>query len=320
MRRGLRAAARAWARFFHHPQPVEGLALFRILLGAVLLLDWALLAPDALVWLGERGVLSQATARRLLGGARLDVFAVLPAGDAWVLAVVAAAAAGATGLLLGYRTRWSAALAFVGLVSVHHRNPLILNSGDALLRALTFLLIWSPAGDALSLDRRRRRRAGAVEPPGPVLRPPWAQRLVQIQVAVVYLSTAWWKLHGVTWWDGTAGYYVLRLAEFQRFPLPLERLWIESLAVTRGLTWASLGLELAVGVLVWVPRLRYPVLAAAATLHLGLEYALNIPVFQWLMVASLAAFLPPRDVARACAWLAARAAAPGRGALAAGSR
>src|SRR5581483_10223802 len=150
-RRGLHAAGRAWTRFFHDPQPVEGLALFRILLGAVLLLDWALLAPDTLVWLGEGGVLSEATARRLRGGAGLDVFTVLPAGDAWVVAVVAAAAAGATGLLLGYRTRWSAALAFVGLVSVHHRNPLILNSGDALLRALTFLLIWSPAGDALSL-------------------------------------------------------------------------------------------------------------------------------------------------------------------------
>jgi hypothetical protein len=310
--RARRAAARAadgWDAFFHRPEPVTTLALFRILLGLLLLANWALLAPDVLTWLGERGVLSGATARRLTGEGRLDVFAVLPSTDAAVLAVFAATVLASAGLAVGYRTRWSAALAFAGMVSIHHRNTLVLNSGDTLLRALTFLLVFSPAGAAWSVDRWLARRGGDAAP-GPVLAAPWARRLIQLQVAVLYVSTAWWKLQGTSWRDGTASYYILRLAEFQRFPLPLEPLWVEWLPATRLFTWASLAVELALGLLAWVPAARYAVLAAGACLHLGLEYALNIPLFQWLMLAALVTFVPPQDLARAGAWLAARARPP----------
>jgi hypothetical protein len=312
--RARRAAARAvagWDAFFHRPEPVTTLALFRILLGLLLLANWALLAPEVLTWLGERGVLSGAAARRLTGEGRLDVFAALPPTDAAVLAVFGATVLASVGLTVGYMTRWSAVVAFVGMVSIHHRNTLVLNSGDTLLRVLTFLLIFSPAGAAWSVDRWLARRGGDPAP-GPVLAAPWTRRLIQFQVALLYVSTAWWKLQGASWRDGTASYYVLRLVEFQRFPLPLEPLWVEWLPATRLFTWASLAVELALGLLAWVPAVRYPVLAAGACLHLGLEYALNIPLFQWLMLASLVAFVPPQHLARAGAWLAARAGAPAR--------
>jgi hypothetical protein len=295
-RRVAATVADGWNAFFHRPEPVASLALFRILLGLVLLLNWALLAPDALTWLGERGVLSPQTARRFTGP-RLDLFAWMPPSDAWVLGVFLVSGLAALGLTLGYMTRWSALLAFLSLVSMHHRNPLILNSGDSLLRVITFLLLFAPAGAALSVDRWLDRRDGLVGPE-PALRAPWALRLIQLQVALLYLTTAWWKLEGAPWRDGTASYYILRLAEFQRFPLPFESLWVESLLATRLLTWASLTVELSMATLVWVPALRYPVLAAAVALHLGLEYTMNIPVFQWLMLACLVTFVPPRDVLR----------------------
>ena len=57
-----RWVAAAWNRFFHRPEPVTGIALFRILWGGCLLANWALLAPDLFTWLGERGVLSRETA------------------------------------------------------------------------------------------------------------------------------------------------------------------------------------------------------------------------------------------------------------------
>jgi hypothetical protein len=58
--------------------------------------------------------------------------------------------------------------------------------------------------------------------------------------------------------------------------------------------------------LVWIPAFRYPVLVAGACLHLGLEYTLNIPVFQVLMLACLVVFIPPADVVRAGSWLRGR--------------
>ena len=281
----------AWNAFFHRPAPVIGLALFRILWGLTLLLNWALLAPDALTWLGEDGALSRATALRLTGG-RLDVLAILPATDAAAIAVFALTGLASASLTLGFMTRTSAALTFVGLTSIHHRNFLILNSGDCLLRVVTFLLIFAGAGKALSIDSWRRGRTDAAA----VVHPMWAQRLIQIQIAVVYLSTVLYKLDGPLWRDGTAVYYLTRLTEFQRFEIPymFEHLW-----TLKALTWASLVVELALAVLIWIRPLRYPVLAAGVLLHLGLEYTLNVPVFQWAMLAGLTSFVEPEEAAAA---------------------
>ena len=161
-----RWVAAAWNQFFHRPEPVTGIALFRILWGGCLLANWALLAPDLFTWLGERGVLSRGTARALTGPGRLDVFQALPRGDGWVALVFAATALASLGLAVGCFTRASAACAFVGLVSIHHRDPLILHGGDTLLRAVPFLLVPSstrpgPSGSSRSRSRcSTRRRSG----------------------------------------------------------------------------------------------------------------------------------------------------------------
>jgi hypothetical protein len=53
-----------------------------------------------------------------------------------------------------------------------------------------------------------------------------------------------------------------------------------------------LAVELAMATLVWVPRLRGLLLLLAVGLHLGIEYAMNIPLFSFLMIASYITFLP----------------------------
>jgi len=291
--RAFRAFVPAWNRFFHAPQPVEGIALFRVLWGVLLLVNWLFLLPDALTWFGERGVLSSATALRLTGPGRLDVLRVLPAGDWWTLSVFGAVGLASATLAVGFMTRTSAAVVFVGLASLHHRNTVVLNSADTLLRIVTFLLVFAQSGKAWSVDRWWALRRGE-GPPEPLPEAPWAQRLIQIQVAVLYLSTAGWKLLGSAWRDGTAVYYMSRLVEFERFPVPVL---FDDLRFIRAVTWGSLATEIALGTLIWVPRFRYPVLLAGALLHLGVEFTMNIPVFQWLMLAVLTTFIPPADVA-----------------------
>src|SRR5262249_25604681 len=46
-----------------------------------------------------------------------------------------------------------------------------------------------------------------------------ALRLVRLQIAVVYLATACWKLSGRDWRDGTALYWVLQDPKYQRISL-----------------------------------------------------------------------------------------------------
>ncbi|MDY7080948.1 MAG: HTTM domain-containing protein, partial [Halobacteria archaeon] len=74
-------------------------------------------------------------------------------GDAWfqvLLFVVASVFA--LMLVVGYRTKVATVVSLVLLVSLHLRNPVILNGGDSLLRRLLFIGIFLPLGEQWSVD------------------------------------------------------------------------------------------------------------------------------------------------------------------------
>lgn len=288
-----RRVARAWDRFLFRPVSPVPIALYRILFGVLVLLNGLFLLPDATAFFGDHGVLPLAEALRITGGGRINVLAWLPPGPFWLYAFFAVYLLASVCLTVGFFTRLSAAVAFVCLVSLHHRNMMVLNSADTFLRLASFYLVFSAAGRALSADRWLRIRRG-VEPPGaPAPAAPWAQRLIQVQLAVAYLATVRWKLDGHTWVDGTAVYYATRLQEFGRFPVPylFDHLWTVKL-----MTWGTLLVEFALGALVWFRDLRYPVLLAGLGLHLGLEYSMTIQLFQWVMISAYVLFVDPRDL------------------------
>jgi len=294
-----RRLVRYWNRFFFAPCPPTAIALYRIFFGVLLLADMALLWPDLLVWYGEKGAVTLDTARSTAIGTRLNLFALLPPGDFWVWLFFAVFVLFACFLTIGLFTRLSTVIVFVGLVSIHHRNLFILNSGDSLLRLTSFLLMFAPCGAALSVDRWKRIRRGQ-EGPEPPLHSPWAQRLIQIQIAIAYFSTFYWKTQGSMWIDGTALYYVSHIAEFKRFPVPFlfDNLWLIKAA-----TWFTLLTEFSLAVLVWIKELRYYVLAAGVLLHLGIEWSMNIPLFEWIFIATYITFVEPAHLDRSWQWL-----------------
>jgi hypothetical protein len=169
------------------------------------------------------------------------------------------------------------------------------------IQIIAFYLALAPAGASLSLDRLRRAPRSFWEFPA---RAPWALRLMQIQLSVIYLSSVWEKLHGFTWRNGTAVAYALRLEDLQHFPMPgFASTWAPAVAL---LTWGTLAAELSLGVLVWT-RWRLPVLAAGVAMHIGFAYALRVGFFSAAMCVLYLAFLPPA-LAQRCV-LAVRAAA-----------
>ena len=76
-------------------------------------------------------------------------------------------------------------------------------------------------------------------------------------------------------------------------PYLFDRLWMIKL-----LTWGALAVELAMATLVWFRDLRYPVLLAGWLLHLGLEYSMNIQLFQWVILSTYVLFVDPADLRR----------------------
>ncbi len=276
-----------WNRFFFEPIPAYSLGLFRIAYAAMLLVVLALLLPDVPVWYGEEGVLPAASASGMLDAPRFSLLTWFPQSDLAVYAVFGCAFVAAGALLVGFWTRWASIAVWACMVTLHHRDVYLLNSGDHLLRTLSFLLMFAPAGAAFSLDRRRRIRRG-IESRGVPMIVPWAQRMLQLQLCILYFDSVLWKLTGSHWLDGTAAYYVSHLDEFRRFPVPavFTTLWFSRFA-----TWFALATEASMATLVWVRPLRRYVLCAGIALHLGLDYSMNIPMFQWIVLASFCLFL-----------------------------
>src|SRR5438034_4336761 len=123
--------------------------------------------------------------------------------------------------------------------------------------------------------------------------------MIQIQTSVMYLSTFAWKTAGTAWMNGTALYYTTRLEQFQRFPIPI----LENGILLKMTTWVTVATEGAVGALVWVRKLRYWILLLGVCLHLGIEYSMNIQLFQWITLSAYVTFIEPADLSRIWGWL-----------------
>lgn len=289
-------------------RPVSPLPLsaYRCLFGLLSLANGILLAPDVAAFFGAGGVLPDEPVVRGPGFWRFDPLTWAGSTPAAVWTLFGAAMTAAMLTTVGLFTRGATLVLFLSTVAFHHRNPYILSSGDTMLRLMAFFLALAPAGAALSLDRLWRLRRGS-EPPGePAAISPVAFRVMQLQICLAYLVTGIWKAGGQTWRDGTAAALVLQLGQFARCPLPG---WVETTWFSRIATWGTLGVELLAPVLLWFPATRRAALVALAALHLGLAYALNIQLFQPVMVAGLVLFLQP-DELRAVIRLAARLTTP----------
>jgi hypothetical protein len=295
----VKAAVKAWNEFFFAPVSPLPIALFRILFALLVIADLVLLRPDWLAWFGQDGWVSMATVRKLEPGVRINLFALMPPGNLWPEVLFWVFLASALFLLMGFMTRASSIAVFVCVASIQQRNPYIIHPGDPFLGVAVFFLMLAPAGAALSLDRRMRIRRGKE---GPQIAPksPWAQRMIQFELAFAYLIACWWKTMGPDWVDGTALYYVWHLDQFRRFPVPA---FLQNMVAVKIESWLTMVIEFALGVLVWFKELRYPVLLLGLLLHLSIEYSMNVPLFEWALLSAYVLFIDPDDLHRAMRWV-----------------
>jgi hypothetical protein len=56
-------------------------------------------------------------------------------------------------------------------------------------------------------------------------------------------------------------------------------------------TWATIGLEIMLAFLVWLPPVRRGVVFIGIAFHLGIELTMDLFMFQWLMILILATHL-----------------------------
>jgi hypothetical protein len=272
------------------------MGLFRAVFCAIVFVNLAMVAIDFNSWYTETGYVPTAILERWGGGVfRLNLLRHVT--DSNVTAVFYGLTMLAALLTsLGLFTRIASIALLVGVTTLHHRCPDILHSGDTLVRAMLLYVAVAPSGAALSLDRliAVRRGTAPVEPPEVSL---WPQRMMQVQIAILYLTTVWHKSFGEWWLNGTATWYPQQLDEFDRFPVPHFFDLQPMIAVT---TYGTLLVELALGTLVFARPLRKWVLLGGVLLHAGIEYRMNIPLFSFITVTTYMVFYEGRETAE---WL-----------------
>ena len=278
----LRPAVAEWNRFWFEPTATSTLALVRVAFGLVMTAWTFSLAGDLFPFFSPDG-LQPSPPRQPGAWGVLE----LSGGDLTIRALYILLLSASLALTVGLHTRVAAMIVFVCLISLERRSPYVFNAGDHLLRVLAFYMMLAPAAAALSVDRWRTR-SSLLEFPG---RAPWALRLIQLQLSFVYLAAVWAKVRGTTWNDGTAISYALRLTDLERFPVP--NLVTQLPAVSTFFTYATLGIELSLALLVWNRRLRPWVLSAGVLLHLGVDWSLRVGFFSLAVFVLFIAFIPP---------------------------
>jgi hypothetical protein len=177
---------------------LRSLAALRIGIASLLLIDLFYRAVDLEAHYTNSGALPDAARVHLLLDPLSEWSLHSLCGSAGCqIPLFGLAALAALALLVGYRTRVAGPVCWLLLLSIQHRNPLILTAGDFVLRLLLFWSLFLPTAARWSLERRAGRAHPESEPW--ILSPASAGLLVQ--VALVYVFSVGFKLGETAWRD-----------------------------------------------------------------------------------------------------------------------
>ena len=279
---------------------LRSLAVYRIVLALLALADVVIRATDLKAHYTDGGVLPRAFLIEAIP--RQWSFSLhMMSGDGFTQAVLLLITGlAALALLVGLRTRLMTILIWVLLVSVHMRNPMVLNSGDVLFRLLFFWGMFLPLGACWSVDR-----TSMASPPALSMRFfSFATIGLFAQLAFVYVFTALLK-DGREWRvDGTAIYYALSV---DQFTTPLGTILYQFPTIMWLLTFAVIWFEAIGAFLLFSPIFTGPVRTAAVLgfmgLHLGIGLTMSIGAFPLISSLSIVCFLPAWFWDKVAAWI-----------------
>jgi vitamin K-dependent gamma-carboxylase-like protein len=274
----------AWpARLFSEERDAYVLGLLRLALSVLLLLN------------GTRLILELKS-----GGYFGDFFhlpiwpeALVPSATGYVL-LLSVQAVAALLAFLGLWPRGSLLLASsIGLYLLGCDRLQYHNNRYALL-LLGLLLAFTPCDRSFLLAKRRPHHLLS----SARLAPTYARRLFQIQVSLVYLSSACGKLLDSDWRGGQ----VLRMRFESVAPFWASRglhlpdslaLALSSPLFASFSAKIAICTELFIALGLWFPRTRRAALWVGVLFHFWIEVSARVELFSWIMAASYLAFVTP---------------------------
>lgn len=259
-------------------------ALFRIVFGTVIFLNVLLMAGHLVPYFSSAGFYSTTMAHSLANPLAFSLFYVLGDGPVIVYAAYVILVVACLLFIVGWRSRLMAIILFVLYTSFEMRNPLLFHAGDDILRIALFYTCFLQTDRAFVLPMLKRVSARSV--------PGWPVKLIQFQMACIYLSAGISKVESPQWWDGSYAYRMLTLPGRGYFSWH----WLLHMPTLANLlTYSVIWMEISFFFLVWFESTRRLAVIQAALLHLGILATVNVVYFSEIMLSILFLFTLPRD-------------------------
>ncbi|WP_162053575.1 HTTM domain-containing protein [Pontibacter pamirensis] len=272
---------------------LRALAIMRIWLAGIILIDLAIRATDLEAHYSNMGVLPLHVLHQHLWLPQLFSFHIMSGLWQFQAVLFAIAAVFAFCLLIGYKTRFATIASWLLLLSLQNRNLVIGQGGDDLLRMLLFWGIFLPWGRLYSYDATRKGQHLS-RPSSDTTYFSAATAAYILQVGLVYFSTALLKNSPEWHTDGTALYYALSLDQIL---MPVGRLIYPYPELLRVLTLSAYYTELLLPFLLLIPVytnfFRMVVVGVLVSFHVGISLTLFVGLFYLINIASVAGLLPP---------------------------
>lgn len=268
---------------------LRSLAVFRIAMGLCMCSDLATKLFFARDFYSDWGLMPRTYwVSNYMNNSKISL--MLANGEAWFqYAFLLVALICAILFTVGYKTRFFQVITVILLGSIQSRNYLLLSAADDLLRLSLFwsLLLpldryYSVANPTLTTPPQTETNYRSI-----------AGGLFVLQLVIMYLFTAFYKLNPTWTTDSSAIYYALNI---DHFTTPLGKWLSQFTEFGKLLTRVTLFWEFVGPLLVFVPFKNKIVRSVAAFgfigFHMGLAVCLNLGTFPWIAMAYWCALLP----------------------------
>ncbi|MBO9999010.1 MAG: DUF393 domain-containing protein [Cyanobacteria bacterium SID2] len=269
---------------------LRSMALFRIGLAFVVIVDLAIRFGDIDRFYSDRGVLPRAA---ILDGI-LDPWywsIHLVNGEPLVQQIIfLVSIACSIAMLVGYRTRLASIAVWALVISVHNRFPALMFAADDVLRALLFWAMFLPLGAAYSIDSALN--SNPKPPPKQLLS--GATIAMTLQICYVYMFSVIYKVSSPDWSStGEAVYYAF---SFDQYATPISQFFLDFPVLLKLASFATLALEGVGPLFLFVPihtaAFRVGTVITFILLHISFGLCFELGIFPMLSSFSWLIFLP----------------------------
>ena len=268
---------------------LRSLALFRVAIGSILIIDLLVRLSDLRAHYTDLGVLPRnVLIENTFSSWQFSLHLMNGSFNGQML-LFALQLVFAFLLLVGYRTRVATMVSWILLVSLHSLNPMVLIGADDVLRVTMFWAMFLPLGARFSVDRALSTNTEPI----PNTHVSAGTIALLSQVSVIYLFSFLYKLHPVWIGEYSALYYMFNIDIFAN---EFANLLLNFSTVLKFMTATFVWLELASAVVVWSPffttHVRLFIILGIFSMHIGIASTMGLGIFPFVSIAAILVFLP----------------------------